>query len=35
LLGRKLYYLSFEYQEAVAEHFLTKWRGKPCQYLLN
>jgi hypothetical protein len=23
-LGRKLYYLSFEYQEAIAEHFLTK-----------
>jgi hypothetical protein len=21
--------LSFEYQEAIAEHFLTKWRGKP------
>jgi hypothetical protein len=29
LLGRKLYYLSFEYQEAVAEYHLTKWRGKP------
>jgi hypothetical protein len=27
--------LSFEYQEAVAEYYLTKWRGKPCQYLLN
>jgi hypothetical protein len=27
--------LSFEYQEGHAEYFLTKWRGKPCQYLLN
>jgi len=23
-LGRKLYHLSFEYQEAIAEHYLTK-----------
>ena len=35
LLGRKLYYLSVDYQENAAEYFLTKWRGKPCQYLLN
>jgi hypothetical protein len=27
--------VSFEYQEGVAEYFLTKWRGKPCQYIKN